>query len=364
MNSQAQERIHGPDVLRGLAALGVVLFHVLYLSGIPINDTAAAITGRMDFFVRVFFVLSAFAIGHAYHSRMNSTEAIKIFYQKRFFRIAPLFYFMILTGVVFRLAMYQPMPPFLDFILSGSFLFTLLPGKQSGLVGGGWSIGIEWLFYFMFPMLLSTIRTAKSAAFAWVVLCLIATLSKGYLQESFDGQLNEFASLNVLVHSQYFILGLLILHLSRAGMPTARNAIQHQAVGIAFLALLACTIYSLHAPFGLPEEVLLSIAAPLMVGLSIAGFPRWLDNKATRWLGLVSYSTYLVQFPLIQLLQMHGIYAEIDEHVGHGGLAFATAALVTLACVVVIAAFTYYFVELPGQRLYDKLRGGRLTPRT
>lgn len=98
-----------------------------------------------------------------------------------------------------------------------------------------------------------------------------------------------------------------------------------------------------------------------MVGMSIAGFPRWLDNKVTRWLGLVSYSTYLVQFPLIQLLQMHGIYAQIDAHIGHGGLAFATAALVTLACVVVTAAFTYYFVEVPGQRLYDKLRGGRLT---
>ncbi|MBA0257900.1 acyltransferase [Stenotrophomonas maltophilia] len=97
MNNQMQDRIHGPDVLRGLAALGVVMFHVLYLSGIPINETAAAITGRMDFFVRVFFVLSAFAIGHAYYSRMSSTEAIKVFYQKRFFRIAPLFYFMILT---------------------------------------------------------------------------------------------------------------------------------------------------------------------------------------------------------------------------------------------------------------------------
>ncbi len=117
MNNQMQDRIHGPDVLRGLAALGVVMFHVLYLSGIPINETAAAITGRMDFFVRVFFVLSAFAIGHAYYSRMSSTEAIKVFYQKRFFRIAPLFYFMILTGVAFRLAMDQPMPPLLDFML-------------------------------------------------------------------------------------------------------------------------------------------------------------------------------------------------------------------------------------------------------
>lgn len=27
----SKERIHGPDVVRGLAAIGVVFFHVLYL---------------------------------------------------------------------------------------------------------------------------------------------------------------------------------------------------------------------------------------------------------------------------------------------------------------------------------------------
>lgn len=356
MKNQTQGRIHGPDVLRGLAALGVVVFHVLYLSGIPIDDAAAAVAGRMDFFVRVFFVLSAFAIGHAYYDRIDGTNALRAFYLKRFFRIAPLFYFMMLVGVAFRLAMHQPMPALLDFILSGSFLFTLIPGKQSGLVGGGWSIGIEWLFYFSFPMLLALIRTVKAAALAWLLLCTIAVISKEYLKHSFGGELSDFGALNLLAHSQYFILGLLILHATRAGLPTASTSAQRNGLGLAFLVALACTLYALHRPFGLPEEVVLSISAPLMVLLSIAGFPTWLDNRATRWLGLVSYSTYLVQFPLIQLLQMHGIYAKLHELAGRNDLAFLLASIVTLACVVITAALTYHFVEVPGQRLYHRLR--------
>lgn len=283
MSDQTQGRIHGPDVVRGLAALGVILFHVLYLSGIPVHEGAAALTGRMDFFVRVFFVLSAFAIANAYYNRMGNADSVRAFYLKRFFRIAPLFYFMALIGVIFRLAMAQPMPALFDFMLSGTFLFTIVPGKQSGLVGGGWSIGIEWLFYFLFPMMLALIRNIPSAVIAWIILCPIAILGKTYYQQSFDSQLGEFGALYLLSHAHYFVLGFLILHLTNAGLPLAKSNQQRQLCGLVFTATLATTLYALRHPNLLPEEILLSIAAPLMVALSIAGFPSWLDNRFTRW---------------------------------------------------------------------------------
>lgn len=349
-------RIHGPDVLRGLAALGVIVFHVLYLSGIPVDQTAAAIAGRMDFFVRVFFVLSAFAIGHAYYDRMGDVGAVRAFYLKRFFRIAPLFYFMMLVGVLFRVAMEQPMPPLMAFILSGSFLFTLVPGQQGGLVGGGWSIGIEWMFYFLFPMLLALVRSVKAAATGWLLLCTVAVLTRAYLQSSYEGQLNEFGSLNFLAHGQYFMLGLMIMHLHRRWKIQADASVQRHVVGTTFIVVLASTLYALRTPSGLPEELLLSLATPLMVALSIVGFPSWLDNRVTRWLGLISYSTYLVQFPIIQLLQMHGIYAWINGAIKRDDLAFMIASALTLACVILVAALTYRFVEVPGQRLYARLR--------
>lgn len=356
MNDQAQGRIHGPDVVRGLAALGVVMFHVLYLSGIPVHTTAAAVAGRMDFFVRVFFVLSAFAIANAYCNRMGDVDSVRAFYLKRFFRIAPLFYFMALVGVIFRLAMAQPMPGALDFLLSGTFLFTLVPGKQSGLVGGGWSIGIEWLFYFLFPMMLAMIRNIPTAVIAWLILCPIAVLGKIYFQQTFDGQLSEFGALYLLSHAHYFVLGFLLLHLSKAGLPIATSKLHRHTCGLAFVATLAVTLYALRHPDAVPEEILLSFAAPLMVALSIAGFPAWLDNRFTRWLGLISYSTYLVQFPIIEVLQRSGTYAGIYKAIGRNDHAFVVAALLTLACVIVVAALTYRFIEVPGQRLYSLLR--------
>ncbi|MDR6929405.1 acyltransferase family protein [Pseudomonas sp. BE134] len=131
------ERIHGPDVLRGIAAIGVVFFHVLYLSGIPIHSVGMALVGRFDFFVRIFFVLSAFSMAHAYYSRLTGIEAMRNFYLKRFFRIAPLFYFVLLFGVLYTIVMGRSVPGGFDLLLTTSFLFPFVPGKHDGLIGGG-----------------------------------------------------------------------------------------------------------------------------------------------------------------------------------------------------------------------------------
>ncbi len=67
-----QNRIHGPDVLRGFAAIGAVFFHVLYLSGLLTNNIAQGMVGRFDFFVRLFFVISAFSMMYTYHDKLDS----------------------------------------------------------------------------------------------------------------------------------------------------------------------------------------------------------------------------------------------------------------------------------------------------
>ncbi|WP_223121532.1 hypothetical protein, partial [Pseudomonas viridiflava] len=103
------------------------------------------------------------------------------------------------------------------------------------------SIGIEWLFYFSFPLTMAILRSVRTAAIAWLLLCPIAILGKSYYSQNFGGQLNEFGALYLLSHAHYFALGFLILHLKRAGLPLAKTRIQRQACGSAFLAILAAT---------------------------------------------------------------------------------------------------------------------------
>lgn len=83
---------------------------------------------------------------------------------------------------------------------------------------------------------------------------------------------------------------------------------------------------------------------------------------ATRWLGLISYSTYLVQFPIIEVLQRSGIYEAIYRSIGRNDLAFIAGALLTLACVILVAGLTYRYIEVPGQNLYKRLRREKIAP--
>ena len=344
-------RIHGADVVRGIAATSVIFFHVLYLSGIPPHETSLWWVGRFDFFVRLFFILSAFSISNAYINRINDIDSISIFYLKRFFRIAPLFYCLIAYGLISNIVTKSPLPGFFDILLSSSFLFSLIPGKQDSLVGGGWSIGIEWLFYAFFPVFIAVIRGWKSALFAWAVLCTLAIFSVRFLATAVGGELRTFGLLGFVAHAHYFVVGLLLALIYKNAKVIA---IPKQLCGALFIAALAATGYSFKLQSPVPEELALSVMGFVMVYLSLSGFPQWLDNSITRWLGLVSYSIYLMQFPVIQILVRTGFYSYVQTAVGTGVLAFTLSAVATCLMVVLISAITHRFIEVPCQQMANR----------
>lgn len=72
-------RIHGADVVRGISAISVIFFDVLYLSEIPPHKTTLWRVGRFDFFVRLFFILSVFPMSNVYIGRITDIDSISFF---------------------------------------------------------------------------------------------------------------------------------------------------------------------------------------------------------------------------------------------------------------------------------------------
>lgn len=350
-------RIHGPDVLRGFAACGVVLFHVLYLSGIPTSNFSIAIVGRFDFFVRLFFALSAFSISYAYSNRLNSVDELKCFYFKRFFRIAPLFYCVLIWTTGCMLYTHIQLPSFFEYLLSATFLFPFVPGKHGSLVGGGWSIGVEWLFYAFFPMLFATINGYRSALIAWVVITTLAILSRNYFQSFLNGQLLEYGLLFFLSHLQYFIIGIVAFHMYESNIFMWKK--NKQINGIVIVTTIILTAIYFRIQFGIPEELALSLFIFILVFFSTSHLPNWLDNAITRHIGLISYSIYLVQFPIIQLLSKLGFYSKVNLIVNEALFAYLLASIVTLLIVIAVSTFTYKWIEKPSQNLYKFLDNNR-----
>lgn len=139
-------RLHNLDYLRGLAAIGIMLFH--YSSWTYGDYDADSFMGRLGLYgVSIFYVLSGLTLYYVYFKKMvPSWDDIRDFYIKRFFRIYPLLWAVIITTVVLSMKI----PPVTKLVLNLTGLFGFV--KWDGYIGVGvWSIGNELVFYAFFP---------------------------------------------------------------------------------------------------------------------------------------------------------------------------------------------------------------------
>jgi peptidoglycan/LPS O-acetylase OafA/YrhL len=162
--------IHG---LRGMAAMAVVFFHLVHLASIEVPIQFSFIAVDFGKGVHLFFVLSAFSLMYSMQDAMHRTTWASEYFLKRFFRIAPLYYFILFCMVIWLVTKWGTNAVKLDaLLLNITFLFGLAP--WSGIVWAGWTVGVEMIFYATLPVLLLTVRTT-SATFIVVVISIIIT---------------------------------------------------------------------------------------------------------------------------------------------------------------------------------------------
>jgi peptidoglycan/LPS O-acetylase OafA/YrhL len=156
-------RAHMPelDTIRGLAILGVLLYHGFYWG----RDLSLYSPWQRHFFtlmapgqfgVNLFFVLSGFLITGILLDSRNHPDYYRRFYFRRALRILPAYYLTLLLLVVFKLtsrgfllmslAYSSNMSPLFGIALSYSVL---------------WSLAVEEHFYLIWPMAARRISSAK-----------------------------------------------------------------------------------------------------------------------------------------------------------------------------------------------------------
>lgn len=266
-------RVHGFDFLRGICALMVAVYHYL-------NWTQTAHLHAWGLFgVYIFFVLSGASMVVAYDERFAAGFPASRFLWYRFVRLAPLF------GLAVALNLYSRPDPILA-LLNATLLFGVGNPGTSSLVIGGWSIGIEFAYYLMFPVLLSVARTRAALA----VGVLLAVLQVAFVHHVLAGQTLSTAwaaYTQPLAFIAYFYAGCLIgLKLLR------REAASHPVV----FALLFGAVLAGSGPTG--EATLTGLRGIALFALVIAlvhfsGGLR-IPQRIAKPLGDASYGIYLL----------------------------------------------------------------------
>lgn len=326
------------DCLRAFAAIGIVVFHarVIAVGGpLPVPDGwRDAIDTICGSGVPLFFVLSAFLLS------MLSSGSARFeplpFYAKRFFRIAPLFYVCIAAWSVQRGG-----PPFMkELIPNATFTFNLFPSTADSLVFAGWTIGVEMLFYAVYPVL----RLALPGIVPKVVACLAALWISArfnvYIEAA--GIDARYELLTVFRFMPIFLVGMLAwdVYDRVSSLPYTRSSA---------CFLLACSVAMfwciLDHRTPLVSEVCWQGAASALLVMAWSLWPIGAIGPLA-FVGRISYSIYL--FHGLVIAEMGRSLLSVYNLGLSNAMSFVLAIVLALAAILPVAAIFFYTVEMPG----------------
>lgn len=355
---RARGRLDFLDALRGLAAAYVVIYHMTLMPQpqllLPRWVEKFTLMGGTG--VTLFFLVSAFSLYYTMPMRQGSPRPISSFYLHRFFRVAPLFYFLILVSWVRDAWLFDSQHSVGSIFAAVTFIFNFFPMRQESFVWAGWTIGVEMVFYAVFPLIYSKVRD-RYKALAFVFLTLLFWYFIGLVLDYLvmpNGWRESILQWSTFKHFPIFAVGI-ALYYWFVGLdqhdPLAGSKGQAALFAGAF-AYLALVQGWLPNVFGSPYYF--QAIAYGLVFMGLAQFPwKLVVNRYTSFLGKVSYSVYLLHPTIVYL--MIPVYRKIHEQQSDLTVAFFVCTGVTFAVLLPLAWLSYRLIELPGIRLGRKL---------
>ncbi len=368
------------DGLRGLAAITVVLYHVVNGAGLPAlggrflrNVFDAGYVG-VDF----FFVISGFVLFLPTVLAGGRFGNIRAYGLRRAARIVPAYYVVLIAAVVLQPLLtaspadlpWNGRTGAVSFLLHLSFLqhgLGVLRGYPEGfgVVGVIWTLTLEATFYVVLPLVASWyfrhplvgFAIALAASVAWKLSVVHASFSVvGLPRTSSPALLRLVLVTQFPTYLAQFAAGMTAAWLFvkwrsvvKPWVPWVAVGVQVAAVGAIVLGMRNAGIRTMTATGGGYDQwtATLPIALPFAVlVLATVLAPRWaqspLTNPAARGLGDVSYGIYLWHTMIIAF-----VFVTLGFS-GNGTTgAFLTLLAVTLVASIGLGTLSLWLVERP-----------------
>ncbi|HZR20902.1 MAG TPA: acyltransferase [Verrucomicrobiae bacterium] len=388
-NASGVNRIGFLEGLRGHLAVWVMLAHVGYFVGLSRFEMESMHPGKIAFFlsyfdlsgydaVKLFMILSGFVIFYLWDKGREQYGAYLI---RRFLRLWPLFMVAVIAGFLVNnlyIDILQNNPWSHDFWirrqLDGALVVqahpfpyvlvdaALLNGQVPGAILRdaavafspiSWCISTEWHFYLLVPLFYwLTRRPAGVGLLAGLVLTALACESK------FTFWINPVHSfLPMQIH--WFFTGLVCYLIYRSVL--ADGLTRGNGWKIGWLALFIILATTLHPREGLGLWLWLPVFYTLIMSAlgRRSGLSRLVtavfDNRVSRYLGQISYSVYLLHWPLA-ILVARGLMSL--SHPPSWGVSELILVVGVTALTLPVAHLTHRYVETPAMNWAKRLAGG------
>ncbi|MEY4592851.1 MAG: hypothetical protein RIR18_1746 [Pseudomonadota bacterium] len=324
------------DGLRALAVMPVILFH-------------AGILGFGGGFVGVdiFFVISGYLITTIIiDEKIKNEFSLAGFYERRFRRIFPALFLMMAICIPIAWAMMQPRQ-LQDFAESvgtvAVFLSNQLFLSERGYFDTAsefkpllhtWSLAIEEQYYILFPIFVGLVinKGKKLTTIAIAVTCILSFVLSHWLV------ITKPDAAFFILPSRWWELAvgsLCALHILWKGNPKGNDYLG--ALGT-LLIILSVTLLDKNSLFPGINALPPTIGAALIIlfGTKETVIGRTLAHRALSGIGLVSYSAYLIHYPIFSFWRIGSLNAPSQA-----------SFLALTALSLTLAWFSWRFVEKP-----------------
>lgn len=354
---QYQPKIDG---LRALAVISVIFYHL------KINFFEGGFIG-----VDIFFVISGYLITSIILSEIKRGDFnLRVFIIRRIKRLLPAIIFVSIFATFFGFLILSPddLINFSKSIISSIFFFSnILYWTESNYFNTvsefkpflhTWSLGVEMSFYLIWPLILFFLIKflQKKYLIFFIIFSVFISLlliefiyTKGLVFETdvFNGFFyGKYVSDTLFYGAPFrffeFFFGCLLCFIPKKQYSNLAN----QTFYILGFILIFSSILILDNNSKIPSFALI----PVLLGTSLIIFfeeknflIKILNNKIMINIGLISYSLYLIHWPLISLYKYYnlGSLGNYDK-------------IIILIFSFLISIFMYFFIEKPWRFNYSK----------
>ncbi len=351
--SNNKQRIVSLDGLRGVAVLMVLFFHYLNNS---FNNAGDGKLNKIELFLKkitywgwagvdLFFILSGFLIASILISNRESRTFFKTFYVRRFSRIVPIYYLLI---VVFCIANYflsdtgsrlfiNPIAPQWYVAFLQNFQMSLQGKFGPEALTPTWSLAVEEQFYLIIPLVIYFFNDKKVLLF-----CLMCVVFAPIYRANSDNWYQSYTHFLSRIDSPCFGVMLAIFTKNK------EFAAEIRKYAVYILLILVCMIVAFvffgfkslnHSLIALIFMFVTAVTIRLREGQMLY---KLLASKFLQLMGRYSYFIYLYHIlinGLLFLLLTRYTNATIENVYGY------LITILSFIATCLLAHFSYYLIE-------------------
>ncbi len=302
--------------------------------------------------VDLFFVISGFLIGSILLINHGSAKLFKSFYIRRFVRIVPNYYLLIIIFLLigslsifkgdYFLTGNNVIPTWSYFAMTHNFFMASLENMGNDAMSVTWSIGIEEQFYILFPLFIVFVKE-KWLPFLLIVLIALAI----YFRSLYTNWIPAYVLLPCRMDAISFGILLAWINKNYDVKEIVQMHFTKLIVSIIMVALLCGFLFYLYKDLGIVRNSLFAYVFAVLILIALGKpqsfYCKLLGNKTLGWIGKISYSLYLFHYLIL------GVFKNLSKQFFEtSGTAFnISLSVAALLFSFLFAWLVYQFLEKP-----------------